>query len=84
MSVFAVPKSIDKSVEKVPLIFLNISLIFSALIDDDSFIQGIQFLVKEKIIEIKASLSPRDQIPSWVKNNAGWWAELVKFLNLIF
>ena len=59
MSVFAVPKSIDKSVEKVPLIFLNISLIFSALIDDDSFIQGIQFLVKEKIIEIKGQvLSP--------------------------
>ena len=48
-------------------------------IDDDMFIQGIQFLVKEGIIEIppttQGSVSDSGEIPSWIKNNAGWWAE---------
>jgi len=47
-------------------------------IDDDSFIQGIQFMIKEGIIKITAtSQDPSlnsDEIPNWVKNNAGWWA----------
>ena len=68
---------ISKSVEKVPdWIKNNAGWWADGSIDDDSFIQGIQFLVKEKIIEIKESSSSQkdDQIPSWVKNNAGWWA----------
>ncbi|MDE0831802.1 MAG: hypothetical protein OSA03_01555, partial [Nitrosopumilus sp.] len=68
---------ISKSVEKVPVwIKNNAGWWADGSIDDDSFIQGIQFLVKEKIIEIKESSSSQkdDQIPSWVKNNAGWWA----------
>ena len=46
-------------------------------IDDDAFIQGIQFLIKEKILEINetSSAEKSDKIPAWVKNNAGWWAE---------
>ncbi|MDC0217496.1 hypothetical protein OAJ86_00550 [Nitrosopumilus sp.] len=46
-------------------------------IDDDSFIQGIQFLIKEKILEINETTTAHksDKIPAWVKNNAGWWAE---------
>ena len=46
-------------------------------IDDDSFIQGIQFLIKEKILEISETTTAdkSDKIPAWVKNNAGWWAE---------
>ena len=46
-------------------------------IDDDSFIQGIQFLIKEKILEINETTTAdkSDKIPAWVKNNAGWWAE---------
>ncbi len=48
-------------------------------IDDDSFILGIQFLIKEGIIEIPAlvqnSNSKSSEIPSWVKANANWWAE---------
>ena len=68
---------ISKSVEKVPVwIKNNAGWWADGSIDDHSFIQGIQFLVKEKIIEIKESSSSQkdDQIPSWVKNNAGWWA----------
>ena len=46
-------------------------------IDDDSFIQGIQFLIKEKILDISETTTAdkSDKIPAWVKNNAGWWAE---------
>ena len=48
------------------------------LLDDDSFISGIQFLINQEIITISATSqtdSGTDEIPSWIKNNAGWWAE---------
>jgi hypothetical protein len=47
-------------------------------IDDNSFIQGIQFLIKEKIMNVPSTHSSgtgSNQIPSWIKNNAGWWAD---------
>jgi len=47
-------------------------------IDDESFIQGIQFLIKDGIMEIPPTAqgtSSNNKIPSWIKNNAGWWAE---------
>ena len=48
-------------------------------IDDNSFVQGIQYLIKEGIMKIpqtaQGSGSGSNQIPSWIKNNAGWWAD---------
>ena len=48
-------------------------------IDDDSFVQGIQFLIQEGIMQIppttQGSSSGSNEIPSWIKNNAGWWAD---------
>ena len=48
-------------------------------IDDDSFIQGIQFLIKEGIMTISSTeqktVGSDNEIPSWVRNNAKWWAE---------
>ena len=67
----------SKFVEKVPIwIKNNAGWWANGDIDDDSFIQGIQFLIKEKILEINESTSSEnsDKIPPWVKNNAGWWA----------
>ena len=69
---------IDKSVEKVPSwIKNNAGWWADGSIDDDSFVQGIQFLIKEKIIDVDSSVSSQndDQIPVWIKNNAGWWAD---------
>ncbi len=46
-------------------------------IDDDAFIQGIQFLIKEGILEIPSTsqgTSSGNEIPNWIKNNAEWWA----------
>jgi len=48
-------------------------------IDDSSFVQGIQYLIKEGIMEIppttQGSSSGTNEIPAWIKNNAGWWAD---------
>jgi len=48
-------------------------------IDDKSFVQGIQYLIKEQIVDIAKLPYPSSwmdkKIPSWVKNNASWWAD---------
>ena len=49
-------------------------------INDSSFLQGIQYLIKEKIMiipqtEKSSSTNTAQLVPAWVKNNAGWWAE---------
>jgi len=49
-------------------------------IDDDAFVNGIQFLIKERIIDIPdlpASTSEisGQKVPVWIKNNAWYWAE---------
>ena len=47
-------------------------------IDDSSFLQGIQYLIKEGIMVIpptETSSSSGSGVPAWVKNNAGWWAD---------
>jgi len=48
-------------------------------IKDSDFVSGIQFLIKEEIMTIPktkqgAILNDSQTIPSWVKNNAKWWA----------
>ncbi|MDH5418588.1 MAG: peptidase, partial [Nitrosopumilus sp.] len=47
-------------------------------IDDNSFVQGIQYLIKEDILKIppttQGSSSGSNEIPVWIKNNAEWWA----------
>jgi hypothetical protein len=47
-------------------------------IDDNSFVQGIQYLIKEEIMNIppttQGTNSGGNEIPEWIKNNAGWWA----------
>jgi hypothetical protein len=47
-------------------------------IDDNAFVQGVQYLVKEKIINVQKSQSSTissEKIPDWVKNNAKWWSD---------
>ena len=47
-------------------------------IDDNSFVQGIQYLIKEGIMQIpptaQGSTGGTNEIPAWIKTNAGWWA----------
>ena len=68
----------SSSIEKVPSwIKNNAGWWANDDIDDDAFIQGNQFIIKEKILEINETSSAEysDKIPAWVKNNAGWWAD---------
>jgi hypothetical protein len=47
-------------------------------IDDGTFIQGIEYLIKNEIILIpktQQESSDAKEIPAWIKNNAAWWAE---------
>ena len=47
-------------------------------IDDSTFIQGLQFLIKNEIIIVpqtnQENIESKD-IPSWIRNNALWWSQ---------
>ena len=49
-------------------------------IDDNTFTNGIRFLITEKIVNIptlssQASEITQEKVPVWIKNNAKWWSE---------
>jgi len=46
-------------------------------IDDNSFVQGVQYLIKNNILIVSSQTTNdiQEKIPSWIKNNAGWWAD---------
>jgi len=48
-------------------------------IGDRDFVQGIQYLIKQEIIQIPSgqakSTTPIEKIPEWIKTNAKWWSE---------
>ena len=49
-------------------------------IGDSDFVSGIQFMIKERIIDIpdlpeQASEAAQEKVPDWIKTNAGWWAD---------
>ena len=50
------------------------------LIEDADFVAGIEYLIQSKIITIQdnqiiASSYSADDIPDWIKHNAGWWSD---------
>ena len=48
------------------------------MIDDSSFISGIQWLISNGVMNIpptEQGTGSDDVIPGWIKNNAGWWAD---------
>jgi uncharacterized protein YjbI with pentapeptide repeats/DNA-binding beta-propeller fold protein YncE len=58
------------------------------LISDNEFINAIEFLTKEGIIQVDAVAGEKsDNIPDWVRNTAGWWAtdqiSETEFLNAV-
>jgi len=83
VGVLAIPESSAQDV--IPLwIKNNAGWWADDKIDDFTFAQGIGFLIKNKIIQIhdlpttpvgEISIENDIVIPSWIKNNAGWWAD---------
>ena len=69
----------DVSAQKIPdWVKNNAGWWAEGSIDDSSFVQGIQFMIKEGLMKIPATEqgagAQNNKIPDWVKNNAGWWA----------
>mgnify|MGYP006864747554 FL=1 len=58
-------------------------------ISETEFVNAIEFLVKENIIQVNVSQTSEtsQSVPDWVKNTAGWWATDVisetEFVNAI-
>jgi len=49
-------------------------------IGDNDFVSGLQYLIKEKIMQIpetSKAVTPggTEEIPAWIKNNADWWSQ---------
>ena len=66
--------------EKVPpWIKNNAGWWAGGLIDDTSFVSGIQWLISNNVMIIppteQGTSSGGNIIPEWIKNNAGWWAD---------
>jgi len=72
-------QNIEKETKTLPLWIKNNAKWWSeGIVDDKSFVNGIQYLLEQKIILIP-NLSAKtsvvsDEIPSWIKMTAGWWA----------
>ena len=50
------------------------------VVSDVEFLSGIEYLILENILEVPTTSASYDgeintQIPSWIKNNAAWWAD---------
>ena len=75
--------------EKVPdWVKNNAGWWVSHFISDNEFVDALEFLIKEGIIQVDAVADEKsDNIPDWVRNTAGWWAadqiSETEFLNAI-
>ena len=70
----------DTPVSKIPIwIKNNAGWWADGGIDDEAFVNGIQFLIKEDVLKIpptsQGPAGDSNEIPAWIKNNAGWWAD---------
>ncbi len=71
------PNSYSEKSQNIPEWIKNISGWWADdLIDDETFIQGLEFLIQNEIIHVSSnSYSEKSQnIPEWIKNTAGLWA----------
>ena len=60
----------------------------SHFMSDNEFVNAIEFLIKEGIIQVDAVAGEKsDNMPDWIRNTAGWWAadqiSETEFLNAI-
>jgi len=64
---------------QIPIYFKNVASWWSdGLIEDFEFVDGIEYLINEGIIEIpnlsQNTSSNENTIPDWVRQNIGWWS----------
>ena len=70
--------NLDSQTERIPIWLKNNAEWWANdQIDDDTFVQGIEYLIQQNIIKIPEQFiekSSQQIIPVWIKNNAEWWA----------
>jgi len=65
---------------QIPEFFKNVANWWSdGLVEDAEFVDGIEFLINEKIIDIpnlpkSTAGGSEDTVPDWIRQNVGWWA----------
>jgi len=65
---------------QIPEFFKNVAYWWSdGLIGDSEFVDGVEFLINEKIIDIpnlsqSTTGGNENTVPDWVRQNMGWWA----------
>ena len=72
------PETTSAVIEIPSWIKNNAELWADGQIDDEEFVQGIQYLINNEIMNIpqtESGESSGKDIPSWIKNNAEWWAD---------
>jgi len=78
-----IPKTIPEITEKPQIpdwVRNNAEWWAQGAIGDNDFVSGIQYLIKEKIMQIPETakaVTPggTEGIPAWIKNNADWWSQ---------
>ena len=51
------------------------------LISDDEFVKGMEILIANGVLKVPTTTTSVEtseratEIPEWIKNNAGWWAD---------
>jgi hypothetical protein len=77
----SIPKPIPEPKESISIpdwVKNNVKWWSEGAIDDESFISGIQYLVKEKLIDVpitQKTVKESNDIPLWIRTNAAWWAD---------
>ena len=74
------PKKTNDSFQEIPSwIKTNAEWWAQDKIDDATFISGIQFLIKDGLLDVPPAYEEiqetSDEIPSWIKGNAEFWAQ---------
>ena len=69
----------NESTQVIPVWIKNVGDYWcNGQIDDTEFVNAIQYLIKNDIIELKNEKSDTmfsNEVPEWVKNNACWWSQ---------
>ena len=73
-----VPLAQSASAEQVPSwIKSNAGWWAEGMITEGEFIQGLEFLISEQILNVpptSIAVDSSDSVPEWIKNTAAWWA----------
>jgi len=74
------PEPVQESTQIPDWVRSNAEWWAQGAIGDSDFVSGIQYLIKEGIMQIPettqgTTAGGAEEIPSWIKNNADWWAQ---------